>query len=284
MTALGAALFYLPSITGNLDTFKAHDLGNVLQVILFFVVGLLTGWLRDRELRQQRLREQESELAAMGAAAACIAHDFKAPLVAIGGFVRLVRKTISDNEAAAAKLDIVIQQTQRLEDMVADILVFARPLKITRRRNSLNTLLSNTALLCAEKAESFNVELRLEYFREESYGDFDFDRLQQALINLIGNAIEACGKTGEVTVRGRHYSNGVLIEVEDTGAGIPAAIKERMFKPFVSGKEKGTGLGLPIVQKIVAAHGGTLTYCSAEHSGTIFTLMLPGVDPAPEKP
>ncbi len=117
-------ILYLPMVIGKSSGFAGHDLGNQLTIILFNIVGILVGWMRNREAAIQQARTKEHELAAMGKAVACIAHDMKTPLTVIGGLVRQVRRQVPDEEKSAKKLDIALEQTMGLEFLVKDMLAF----------------------------------------------------------------------------------------------------------------------------------------------------------------
>lgn len=276
LTALIVSALYFPIAIGEPGKFSGHAFGNVLQILLFNIVGFLVGWLREQELRHQEEKSQEDALIKTGKAVACIAHDMKTPLLAIGGFARQLLRSMQDNDGIQQKLEIIVQQSQRLEVMVQDMLKFTKPLELECRLNDLNLLVEETILLVREKARLQNVHI---YSRIEGKLPpylFDYYRLQQALLNLVNNAIEASPVDGKIFIRCscRPGGKGVLLEIEDSGEGLMKIKENDIFEPFVTSKKEGTGLGLPIVKKIIEAHQGTLDYEQKADRGMIFRIML----------
>jgi two-component system sensor histidine kinase HydH len=273
--ALVVTMLYLPMVIGKSSGLAEHDLGNLLEILLFNIIGILVGWLRKREAILQENRRKEEELAVMGRAVACVAHDMKTPLIAIGGFVRQIRRKLPRNNRAGQKLDIVIHQTERLESMVKGMLAFARPLELKRRGDDLNKLFNEIIPIAEEKARKHNVQLSFHLQRETLICPCDVGYLQQALLNLVNNAVEASPSGEIVIVRTMNNSGHTYIEVEDSGEGIPCDQIDNYLQPFISNKKEGTGLGLPIVKKIVEAHGGTLQCARRRINGMVFRIILP---------
>lgn len=276
-TALVITALYAPLITGRSSGLPGHDLGNFLEILLFNTVGILIGWLRDREMILQEMRKKEEGLAGMGKAVACVAHDMKTPLIAIGGLVRQVRRKLPEEDRSGEKLDIVLNQTERLDSMVKDMLSFARPLDLNCQDSDLKNLFQEIMPVATEKARKHNVQLSWQLQDEQSLFSYDSFRLQQALLNLINNAVEASPAEGEVIIRSKIDTNNLVIEVEDDGEGISNDKIDEIVQPFVSSKKEGTGLGLPIVNKIAEAHGGVLQYEQLNDKGMIFRIILPAI-------
>lgn len=273
-TSLVITILYGPLVLIGPGRLSPHDLGNTLEILLFNLVGGLLGWLKDREVgHQARLREAEN-LAAMGRATAMIAHDLKTPLVTIGGLARQLYRKITPGTSEQEKIIVILQQTDRLEQLVADMLIFAKPLQLTLAADNLCHLLIKAREAVSETASHNGVAIDLP--AEDSCPcHLDHDKMMLVLINLFTNAIEASPPKGTVSVSLRHDEKALCIDVSDKGVGIPEAIKERIFEPFVTGKKKGTGLGLSICRKIVEAHSGKLTYSINPSGGTTFSILLP---------
>ena len=276
-TALVITALYMPIVIGKPSGLTGHDLENLLQILLFNIIGILVGCLQDREIIHQEMRRKEEGLAAMGKAVACVAHDMKTPLIAIGGFARQIRRKLPEEDKTGKKLDIVLQQTERLELMIKDMLGFAKPLDLNCQDNDFNTLLQETVLIAEEKARKHDVQFSLQLQDDLPVCHYDFHRLQQALLNLINNAVEASPAGGEVIIRSKMDTHNLCIEVEDFGEGISTDKMDEILQPFVSNKKEGTGLGLPIVKKIAEAHGGILQYEQRDEKGMIFRIILPAV-------
>ncbi len=274
---------YLPFVVQRADRFTGHEFGNLLEIALYFAVGLLVGWMRDKEVRHQEEQRRMTSLAAMGKGISCIAHDMKTPLAAIGGFARQLRRRADGHDPdAEKKLDIIIAQTDRLELMIMDMLAFARPLQLDRDPGDLNSLIRQTVEVATGPAASAGVRLDLELAGHLPRIPFDRNRLQQALLNLVGNGIEASPAGARVVVRSGMAvgEDGVVVEVLDRGRGVDAKIMDRICTPFMTTKKNGTGLGLAIVRKIVEAHGGTLRFRRRDGGGMSFALVLPWRDEA----
>ncbi len=276
--SLAVTAAYLPFVFQRADRFTGHEFGNLLEIMLYFAVGLLVGWMRDREKRRQEQQRRMESLAAMGKGISCIAHDMKTPLTAIGGFARqLRRRTAGDDPDSLKKLDIIIGQTDRLELMITDMLAFARPLQLERIHGDLNGLVRQTVEVAAGTARNKGVRIDLDLDQRLPAIFFDANRLQQALLNLIGNGVEASPAGGRVVVRTglAAEESRAMIEVLDRGRGVAEEEMARICTPFMTTKKDGTGLGLAIVRKIVEAHDGTLRFRRRNGGGMAFALILP---------
>ena len=276
-TALVTTTVYIPVVLGKATGLSGHNIGNLLEILLFNIIGFLVGWLQEREIVHQERRRKEEGLAAMGKGVACIAHDMKTPLIAIGGLVQQIRRKLPEEDKTGRKLDVVLQQTERLELLVKDMLAFARPLDLNRQHDKIINLLKETMLVTKEKARKHNVRLSLQLQDNLPLCFYDFHRLQQALINLINNGVEASPAGAEVIIRCTMNTDTLVLEVEDHGEGISNNKMDEILQPFVSTKKEGTGLGLPIVKKIIEAHGGVLQYEQQDTKGMIFKMLLPVV-------
>ena len=273
-TSLIISFLYGPLILTNTDNFSAHDIGNIMEVFLFNLVGGLLGWLKDRENTQQDRARQAESLAAMGRAAAMIAHDLKTPLVTIGGLARQLTGKIPSATPESEKIMVIRQQTDRLENMVLNMLDFAKPLTISRKSCNLNQILKHANEAVYETAIKRNIKVDIQK-NEMADCNLDEGKILQVLINLIANAIEASPDGETVTVSFQEYENVVHVEVSDRGKGVEESISEKIFEPFISTKSKGTGLGLSICKKIVEVHSGELEFRNNPDSGTIFRVSLP---------
>jgi two-component system sensor histidine kinase HydH len=184
------SILYLPYILSLPEGISGHNLDNIMQVVIFNIIGLLVGWLRNREKKQQLQRLEAESLAAMGKAVSCIAHDMKTPLMAIGGLMRQVRRR-TEEKGLADKLELASAQVRRLEALVGDMLAFARPLQLQYRQGAVTDLIRDVMLIVEEKALQQEVRIRTDLQQEIPLLDYDPDRLQQALLNLVNNALEA---------------------------------------------------------------------------------------------
>ena len=255
----------------------------LMEMVVFLTVAFLLGALRDREkARQKALRESEA-LAAMGRAMAAVAHDMKTPLIAIGGFANQVRKEFKEPDPKYQKLGIVVRETSRLENMVRSMLDFSRPLSLDCKQSDLSGLIRESVSMIEEIAQQHKVTVQMELAPQLPMVILDRMRVEQALINLGANAVQACPEGETVTIRSFVEGKHAVVEVSDRGFGIPPEKKEEILRPFVTTKKGGTGLGLPIVKKIIDAHEGLLEIRSDVGKGSTFRISLPLAGPRPNR-
>jgi signal transduction histidine kinase len=257
--------------------------------ILAVMVRVLTARFSDSEkvliraLRKTRLkmRKQSSalqdaeNLATMGRALSSLAHDLKTPLIAIGGFTRLVQRHLDEGSADRDRLAIVLAETQRLESMVKEMLDFARPLEPHCALAEITPLLDQSLAVVSQIADEKGIRLEKTVSPNLAQAYVDEARLKQAIINLLVNAIQA-STTGQAVCLGCSQDSAALsIEVRDCGCGIPPERREKVLSPFFTTKKEGTGLGLAIVSKIVEAHRGTIEILDNPEGGTVFKIAIP---------
>jgi two-component system sensor histidine kinase PilS (NtrC family) len=223
-----------------------------------------------------------------------IAHEFRNSLGAIRGFVRLLQKTLGEEAEGAAHVRDILTEIGSLEGVLKDFLVFARPVSLQISEVSLGALLDEALASCREEIERPGITLARLLPAEPVQAALDPAQVKQVLVNLVRNACEAMPGGGTLTVgaglarAGADEGGEVATPVEaeggrwwaeflvgDTGPGIPEEDRERIFTPFFTTKDQGTGLGLALVQKTVVAHGGRIELESAEGVGSLFRVLLP---------
>ena len=244
------------------DTFLvARDLGARIALVV------------EREQAVRALGDAR-RLAALGQFAAAIAHDIRTPLTSISLNVQILRRKLELSEDDAEHLDIALEELARLDRSVAEILDFAKPVKLTAQAIDVGELLEDATRGMTTVLSGRGVGLRCEPGATMTVHG-DPQRLRQVLVNLVDNAADASTPGAEVTVRASVAESRVAIEVEDRGRGIQAADLERIFEPFFTTRPDGTGLGLAIVHKVVRAHGGEMRVKSVLGQGSTFTILLP---------
>jgi len=251
-----------------------NDFNRILESVLFIFIALVLGYLAQKE-RQKHIELTRSEnLAAIGRALSDVAHDMKTPLIAIGGFAQQVYNQLDTRDANRKKLDIIRQETARLETMVKGMLDFGRPIELKKSKTDLNQLILETLEVAGVMAEQSGVALQgdLEHLLPPLF--IEPSRIKEVLLNLITNAIQASPPDEEILISTRHNNGKVILEVRDHGCGIPEENLKKVFQPFISKKKGGTGLGLAIVKKIVDAHGGEVFLSSNEGDGVTFSIVL----------
>ena len=243
LVSLLSCLFFVPWLMVEVEITAEQAFSAVFQMAMFVIVGLVVGRLRDRDKRAQAELVKNQSLAVMGRTVSSIAHDMKTPLMAIGGFASQVRRKMPPDDPGIKKLDIVLSQTARLEAMVKDMLSFAKPLELKLTKNDFNALVSEAVAVSAALAGRNSVELgkRLDDSLKPVF--FDRNRIEQAAINLISNAIEASPEGESVEMETGSAGNRVYLAVRDRGPGIPPEKVEEVLEPFVTTKAEGTGLG-----------------------------------------
>lgn len=231
---------------------------------------------------QERERElvRSERLAAVGKMAAMITHEVRNPLSSIGLNTELLQDELEGGESseeAKQLLRAIHREVDRLTAITEEYLAFARMPKPKLAPEPINPLVGALATFVREDLAAKSVKLVVELGDGDPIALVDAAQIRQCLINLVRNATEAlAGKSGgTVIVRTRQVGDRVLIDVEDDGPGIPADVLPRMFDPFFSTKEGGSGLGLALTQQIVKDHGGDLGVRSTVGKGTTFTVSVP---------
>ena len=266
---------YLPFVLLVHHLTPGQITSSITQMALFMAVALLVGWLRRREQSHLAEAQEAASLAAVGKAVASVAHDMKTPLMAIGGFSAQVRRKLPPDGPEAHKLQVVVEQTARLEAMVKEMLDFSRPLELHVREVELEPLIEQTLEVLRPQAEENQVRLSYHLPAGLPPVTADPERLQQALINLVGNAAQASPQGGEVSLSVEKREGEVVLGVADQGPGVPPEQRATIFVPFYTTKKGGTGLGLAVVNKIAEAHGGRVEVADNHPCGALFRFCLP---------
>jgi two-component system, NtrC family, sensor histidine kinase HydH len=233
-----------------------------------------------------RVRERD-RLAVLGQMAAGLAHEIRNPLGAIKGAAQYLDPSAVGADSAEF-LKIIIEETDRLNHVVDQFLDYARPYKTQFAETDINHILEHTSRLIQSALEKKHISLDLQLRPNLPKVQANGQQLTQVMLNLMNNAIEAMSDGGVLTIRtslnrddssfwpGSALRLGALeIQISDTGPGIQPEHLERIFVPFFTTKERGTGLGLPICQRIVENHGGEIRVRSKPKEGSVFTVMLP---------
>lgn len=229
-----------------------------------------------RELRETQGKLVQSEkLAAIGEVAAHVAHEIRNPLVTIGGFARSIRRQIGEDHPCRRSVDIIIDEVQRLEKILANVMDFSKPSAPWKRPTKINQVIQNTCVLLSEHFASRNITLTHELDPDLPLVMIDAEQIKQALLNILKNAAESIAGSGHVHVASRLQDGAVWVDVTDTGKGIPEDMIPNIFDPFFTTRPDGTGLGLAVTRKIIIDHGGDIEVRSKVGTGTTFTISLP---------
>lgn len=299
---------YAPHILYQWGGGLAVEIEKYLEIVLYNIVGGVTGLLsqreRERSLELQKTAEgleesykklqQQSEriiaieeqlrraekLSTLGEMAAVLAHEIRNPLGSIRGTAEILRDDYKPGEPKYEFIEIQIKETERLNRVVEDFLRMARPQPSEMKSCKLQDELETIVILLANDAKGRKVRVVLEPAATDAVVRADSEKLRQAFLNIIINALQATPPGGSVTISTeiiQPEGGARMCEVRflDNGAGIDAELQTRIFEPFYTTKPDGSGLGLAITRKIVEGHGGSLTVESAIGQGTTLIVRLP---------
>lgn len=294
------SLVYLPHAFSTFVVMDpAHGIEKVLEILLYNVVGVVTGLLADRErharrraedlvcsleatLEEKRVMEAElvraGRLSALGQLTAGLAHEIKNPLASLKGTAQILGDEIAKDSPRRRMLELHLREIDRLAATLDRFLAFARPHEVSRREVELGRVVDDVLALVEPQARRHRVRLVREG------GDVppipcDPDKVAQVLMNLLLNAIQAMPDGGEARVSLSETTRGprrfACIAVSDTGPGVPEDLRDRIFDPMFTTRPDGAGLGLSISARIVEAHGGLIEVSDSVGGGACFRVLLP---------
>jgi len=295
-TLLLASVLQAPSIYRHWHKAPTDAQDQIVELSTFGAAGIIAGILADRE-RMLRLRVEATKheletvhtelqqnieqlrkterLTAAGQLSASLAHEIRNPLASISGAAGILSRGQATQQSQRECLEILTKESQRLNKLLTNFLVFARPRLPRLQPVDVANLLQSVTALAQHAAADRQITLQLTPV--VAIGDItcDPEQIRQLLLNLLLNAIQASPEKGSVIVATQLHQNTVQIEVRDEGEGITAKDMERIFDPFFTTKQNGTGLGLAIAATIATQHGGLLTCHPNAPRGVCFMLQLP---------
>lgn len=242
-------------------------------------VSLIIG-RREAQEEKAKLQDQlrhSDRLATIGQLASGVAHELNEPLGNILGFAQLVKKYPGIPEQASGDLDKIVNASLRARGIIQKLMVFARQMPPQKIRTNLNTLIEEGLSFFESRFSNKGVDLVCSLSGDLPEITCDPSQLQQVLINLVVNALQAMSEGGRLEVRTKAYKDYVSLIVEDAGSGMSEEVVKQIFLPFFTTKDvnQGTGLGLAVVHGIVSAHGGTIQVESEVDQGSRFEIRLP---------
>ena len=302
ITALSVSVLFIPHVIFQWKQHPAVEPEQYLEILLYNVIGGLTGFLAGKEQAQkeryqraaQQLEvsfselERQSEqildfeeqlrradrLAALGELSAGMAHEIRNPLASIRGTAEILRDGIKADDPRAEFATILIREVDRLNRVVADFLDFAKPASAERTRSNLVAALDEVVALTRLAAAKKRIVVTLAGLSSLELV-IDHNQLKQAFLNLILNAFEAMPEGGTLTIMTLAVAGEARIAFADSGSGIAPEHLTRIFSPFFTTRRDGTGLGLAITHRIVVGHGGRIEVESTPGVGTTFSVILP---------
>jgi PAS domain S-box-containing protein len=243
-----------------------------------FVVGderHFTGILHDLSARatlEERLREQTA-LARLGEMAAVIAHELKNPLTAVRGAIEVIGGRLPADSKETPVVRQILARLDALNDLLKDLLLFARPPQPKLGLVDLRSLLVTVGDLLAQDPAFAHVQMKVAGGSSQVVADANL--LQIVFQNLFINAAQAMPEGGHIQASVASSDDAAVVTVRDTGPGLSAEAREKLFRPFFTSKARGTGLGLSTAKRLVEAHGGTILVESPPAEGVVVTLRIP---------
>jgi two-component system sensor histidine kinase HydH len=272
------------------------DVSRYAEVVVFYLIGVSVGILASAQRRvmvrfqnaaarlesaNQELRESYQQirridrLKTLGEVAAGLAHEIRHPLASINGALEIIeaRALASSPEAEFSRL--AMREVQRLDKLVWEFLKFARPHAPELRSIPLHDVVAPVSTLLSAEAARAGITLRVEPCEIPIQVSIDPLQIEQVLLNVVLNAIQATPSGGRIVIREHMAHGAAFVDIADEGPGIASEDLQRIFSPFFTTREKGTGLGLAIAHHIVAAHEGSLDVHQTSSTGTCFRVRLP---------
>lgn len=234
------------------------------------------------EKKEQAARLSRAErLASLTTLTASVAHEIKNPLAAISIHIQLIQKSMKKNQCnqdfIAKHLDVINDEVERLNGTIVDFLFAVRPMDMTLHREDINNLLSDLIELVYVELKEAGIELKYTPGKNLSQVLIDEKYLKQTFLNILKNAIAALTDISNplLTITSRSDAQWIYIDFEDNGCGIPDETMEKIFEPYFTTKDFGSGLGLTVVYKVIQEHKGELVVDSTVGKGSVFTIKLP---------
>lgn len=307
-TALLVSILYAPVVFGSAGQHVfTSGTQKILELLIYSAVGLVTGLLSERERRERegyrhtaeelqkayrKLREQtdliiekeeqlrrSERLSTLGELAAGITHEIRNPLASIKGTAEILQDPTTPQPKREEFARLMLDEVNRLNDVVENFLGLARFQRLHREKASVNDILSRMLQILDLQLGRENIDVKTELAPGLPQLSLDVPQMEHAVLNLLLNAVGAMagGGTLRLTTALHTGDDGEVIRVEiaDTGEGIDAEHLPHVFDPFFTTKPDGTGLGLPIVKRIVKAHGASVAVTSEQGAGTRVTITLP---------
>jgi len=231
----------------------------------------------SRDALEQHVRQQD-RLAALGRVVGGVAHEIRNPLNSLRLTLELLARRIRKQRADITQVDAAVAEVDRLDGILTKLLAFGRPGAEDRKRQSLRPIIERAARMAEERATRRNIQIQLDIQRgTDCQADVDGSQIEQVLLNVLLNSVEASPDDNRIEVAVRNGSDVIVIDVLDHGPGIAPDVREKIFDPYFTTKDTGSGLGLAVSREIVQRHGGDLSFVS-EPGRTLFSLSVPATN------
>jgi signal transduction histidine kinase len=267
---------------GNLNIYltpqKNDDIGDLTQSFNVMVANLKLANQQIEELHSKEM-EKAGHLASMGELAAGLAHEIKNPIAGIKGALEVIHQRTDPSDPKKEIFTEILKQTDRINNIVQDLLSYARPKEMNLRPANLNESIQDAIKLVQSQTQDKDIQLGFNGLQNDTQVICDHHKIQGVVVNMLINSIAAIEKKGEISVvMTQKNDNKLEIIISDDGKGIKREHLSQVFNPFFTTRRRGTGLGLSICKQIIEAHKGTIEVKSEEGKGTVFTIFLPTVE------
>lgn len=291
--SVASAAMYLPHIVQHWAN-QHSTINQFAETILFLVIGIVTGLLAEREQRERAQKEQTNlelkqayeELrstmdqllladrhASLGQMSAAIVHEIRNPLGAIKGAAEALETKVPQERAEF--IEIIKREVERLNRLVTDFLQFARPRSSEMLLLPPREVVDSVVKLIQKQAAQAQVSITVHEANYLPTVMMDAEQMKQVLLNLILNALDAMPQGGTLQINLAEQEGQFVLAVQDSGKGIDATVRDKLFSPFVTTKTRGTGLGLAIAHRLVGQHGGHIHVSAGVEGGAKFEIRLP---------
>ena len=303
LAAALVSILYLYHIERDWSRFPLYVFNQYAEIVMYYAAALVIGFLSLRDRRQRERLEKTSQelsqaynqlqktfdhlrkadrLTALGQLSAGIAHEIRNPLGSIKGSIEILENSISQDHPKHEFIQIIKEETVRLNSIVSEFLQFARPPKPVVEPASLNDLIESTLVLFEKQKAGAKIEIRKKLDAKLPLIKMDSDQMRQVLLNVILNGMQAMPDGGVMELKSGlgDAQETMFVEISDTGIGIDQENLDHVFDPFFTTKPQGTGLGLAISHQLVANHGGRISVRKNQDRGVTFRIELPLSAPA----
>jgi signal transduction histidine kinase len=275
---------------GSMDKIIAESKRNIFVFMIFIVIiALLSMWFlyydQNRHLsgiiKMERRLEKAERLSSLGQLAAGVAHEIRNPLNAISMATQRLKKDFGPSDSNKTDdfhnlFGVIRDEIKRLDGIIEEFLSFSKSRRLELRDFSITEILQKIVSLLREEASARGVTIETKWRQEPAIIPIDMNKLQQAFINLIKNAMESIPAQGKISIEvEKEGKNYIVVSISDTGCGMTAEEIEMIFSPEYTTKEKGVGLGIPLASEIIRGHGGDIRVISRKGEGTTFEVVLP---------
>jgi len=267
--------------TWRADSVMRRARQGMMVIFSLLAVGWSLGAVIIRLLQRQAARAQQAarqqELARLGEVGAILAHEIRNPLAGIKGYGQLLQERLSTGRERGYA-DLIVSEAQRLERLAHDILLYTRPGSLEQASCHPASVAAEVLTLLTPQAQELEVLFNCD-IAEVIKVSCPAEGLQQVLLNLLTNALQASHPGGKIMINGRHNDKWVEITVKDDGPGIPDEMRDVLFEPFKTSKARGAGLGLAVCKKIIDGCGGHIEVKNGNNGGAECLIRLPPVSP-----